>query len=200
MRKVVACALSLLLLPAAVFATAQTPDRLFYKGKERALFANPLEDFYEGKTRPNFFIEPGAISSGCWRGYVAHWKIEEDQLFLTGIDSWICRGFTDAGCKKVDLKELFGAKFDGGRVSADWFSGLLRIPDGEELQYVHMGYGSVYERDIVLKVEKGRVTAEEIIDNTKRALPSPLELQRLELEKMKSEDEKKKKPTKKDNR
>jgi len=48
-----------------------------------------------------------------------------------------------------------------------------------------MGYGSVYEREITLRVESGKVVAESTIDNTQRVLPSQLELQRQELEKMK---------------
>lgn len=50
-----------------------------------------------------------------------------------------------------------------------------------------MGDGSVYERDIVLTVEAGKVTKTVTIDNTKLQLPSELELERRELEKMKRE-------------
>ena len=59
------------------------------------------------------------------------------------------------------------------------------MPDGKMLQYVHMGYGSVYEREIMLAVESGKVVAESTVDNTQRTLPSELELQRSELEKIK---------------
>ena len=72
-----------------------------------------------------------------------------------------------------------------GRILADWFSGTLRMPEGKLLQYVHIGYGSVYEREITLEVRSGKIIAESGVDNTGRALPSELELQRQELEKMK---------------
>ena len=142
--------------------------------------------------RPNFSTSPGVRVTSNWRGYVANWEVEGDTLYLVGLDSWICKDLRPENCKRADLKELFGEKLRDGKVKADWFTGELRMPDGEQLQYVHMGYGSVYEREIVLKVEKGKVTGEEVIDNTKRALPSEMELQRRELEKMK--------PKKKDNR
>ena len=32
-----------------------------------------------------------------------------------------------------------------------------RVPLGERLLYVHMGYGSVFEREVIIRVEKGRV-------------------------------------------
>jgi hypothetical protein len=69
-------------------------------------------------------------------------------------------------------------------VRADWFSGELRIPGGKMIQYVHMGYGSVYEREIILKVVDGRIASESVNENTQKETPSELELQRLELEKM----------------
>src|SRR3546814_11157648 len=42
-------------------------------------------------------------------------------------------------------------------VVADWYSGALLVPDGERTTYVHMGYGSSYERYQVLLIAAGRV-------------------------------------------
>lgn len=107
------------------------------------------------------------------------------RLLLVGIDSWICGSRVSKDCKKASLKRLFGRKYQTGKVKADWFSGELRIPDGKMIKYVHMGYGSAYEREIILKVEAGKVIGESIIDNIQKEIPSELELQRQELEKMK---------------
>jgi hypothetical protein len=136
-------------------------------------------------------------SSGNWRGYVAYWEIEADKLYLRGIDSWICtfQEYVKNKCKKADLKEMFGERCINGKVEASWYSGELRIPDGKQLQYVHMGYGSVYERDIVFTVESGKVMKREIVDNTKKKLPSNEELQRKELEKLKKSPTGKRKAT-----
>ena len=30
-------------------------------------------------------------------------------------------------------------------LKAEWFTGTLRIPQGKPIQYVHMGYQTVYE-------------------------------------------------------
>jgi hypothetical protein len=181
MKFILACAI--LLLPAASYAlvTGQEPDIIFYEGQKRRLFSNPLEDHYsDGRKRPNFMVGPNTLTTGNWRGYVATWEVKNNTLYLKHIESWI-------GRRKVTLESLFGSKIRSGRVEATWFSGELRIPDGKELQYVHMGYGSVYERDIILSVEAGKVTKTATIDNTKLQLPSELELQRRELEKMKRE-------------
>jgi len=36
---------------------------------------------------------------------------------------------------------------------------------GKELEYVHMGYGSIYERDLFLKFEKGKLIGKRVVDN-----------------------------------
>jgi len=172
----------------AAFATAQAPDNLIHKGTERMLFTNPLEDYYkaDAEKRPLFMIRPFAMSSGNWRGYVATWEIADDKLFLTKVDSWLCEGVTQASCHQVKLSELFGDKVENnGKVLAAWFTGQLRVPDGKELQYVHMGYGSTYERDLIFEVKTGNVSGPTIIDNTKRALPSESEAALKELQKLK---------------
>jgi hypothetical protein len=173
-------------LPLTAAATGQQPDILIYKGKTYDLFANPLESFYKNeKDKPLFRVRPNVMSTGNWRGYVATWKIENGFLYLVKLDAWICRDWAANTCTKVNLRRLFGKRYRNGRILASWFSGDLRMPDGKMLQYVHMGYGSVYEKEITLQVKSGKVVAESTVDNTQRALPSQLELQRQELEKMK---------------
>ena len=176
----------LCLFPAFALATGQQPDVIIYNGKTYALFANPLEEFYKDqKSRPLFRVKPHVVSTGNWRGYVATWAIENGFLYLVKVDAWICSDWDARSCRKVKLRGLFGSRYRDGQVKANWFSGDLRLPEGKLLQYVHMGYGSVYERELTLSVESGRVMKESVLDNTRITLPSELELQRRELEKMK---------------
>ena len=42
-------------------------------------------------------------------------------------------------------------------VFASWFTGLLRIPQGKLLNYVHGGFGSLQERDLIVSIESGVV-------------------------------------------
>lgn len=106
----------------SAFATAQSPDRIVYKGKERMLFSNPLEGYYSsGRKRPDFMIAPLTTSTGNWRGYVAMWQIENGKLYLTKIDSWLCRSSSERSCRKVSLAEIFKEKVKNGKVLADWF-------------------------------------------------------------------------------
>lgn len=179
----------------SAFATGQEADRIIYEGKEGPLFSNPLEDYYaNGRKRPNFMVKPFVRSSGNWRGYVAAWRIDDGKLYLINIDAWLCAGNTERSCKPVALRQIFPGRVKDGRVLADWFSGELRIPDGKRLQYVHMGYGSTYERDIVFSIEKGIASGPVVLDHTKEELPSEFDSARRELEKLKAAEDSQTKP------
>ena len=50
---------------------------------------------------------------------------------------------------------------------ADWFSGELVIPKGKMLYYEHMGYASVYEMELNIKIDDGIITEIQKYDNSK---------------------------------
>jgi hypothetical protein len=187
MRRLFLSILLITIFTSVGLATAQHPDELIFKGKTYDLYSNPLRSYYGEDWKPAFWVAPYIQSSGNWRGYVATWEIIDNKLYLTKIDSWFCNKHirTKNGCRRVLLRDLFGAKVIDGKVAATWFSEELRVPDGKQLEYVHMGYGSIYERDIIFDVKDGKVTKQKIIDNTIRSLPSKQEIYQLELEKLK---------------
>lgn len=154
--------------------TAQCPDRLLYQGRHYALFANPLESFFKKHPpRPSF----AAKSTANWRGYVAAWEIAGDRLFLTDFAGGVCTKAPEpggkpsswcnvghrGGCsiKGIGLGDLFQSS--ERKVFADWFSGVLRLPHGDMVEYVHQGYGSRFERYLLVKVENGRVVGTKIV-------------------------------------
>ena len=155
-------------------STFQVPDILLYENKVYKLYSNPLEFLYAGKGgRPYFREKPyNYLSSGNWRGYVAFWEIKEDVLYLRGIEAWTAdsRFAKTTDCRKVDLKELFAEKCEDGKVKAVWFTGELRIPEGKIIKYVNLGYDSIYEKDIILTVEEGKVIDRKVTDNTQEEI------------------------------
>lgn len=152
----------------SLFATAQIPDILIYKGDTLSLFANPLEQLYgNDSTRPNYFGEKEAcVTTACWRAYRAEWEIIDNQLYLIGIYS--CCYYNDS--IKADLKVLFGEKCQNGKVKANWFTGTIIAPKGKQIYYVHMGYESLYEQELEFKVKNGLVSNARIYDNSKSKL------------------------------
>ena len=131
--------------------TAQESDILHYRNRKYYLFCEPLEDYWtEDNPKPDF--EPP--DTACWRGYVASWTIIDGKLYLVSID-------TDNDNLKLD-KIFYN---NTGMVFADWFTGELRIPQGKMIEYVHMGYESVYERELSIIVERGNIVRERNLDN-----------------------------------
>lgn len=138
-------------LGANEFLTAQIPDRITYEGKEYALNSNPLEPFFDKypEKRPQF------SSTALWRGYIAHFEIIEDQLFVTDIFNY--GGYTDSkGNYKTKLVSIFKTIFPNtDKYKIDWYTGILIVPDGKLVEYVHMGYSSTYSKYILLEIENG---------------------------------------------
>lgn len=131
--------------------TAQSAERIFYQGENQAMFTNPLFDYFAlGRIEPPFV----APNTALWRGYVGTWEITGDRLYLIGLKGYL-EGYTEA-----TLAAIFPDFPD--RVFAHWYSGPLRIPQGEMLNYFHGGYGSTYERDVLLDVERGVIVNTQI--------------------------------------
>lgn len=86
------------------------------------------------------------FSTVCWRGYQGTWEIRDGRFFLKAL----------RGRFRLHSQEP---------ILAHWFSGVLRIPQGEVLQYVHMGFGSVHEQELHVKIEQGVVAATRVVDN-----------------------------------
>ena len=56
---------------------------------------------------------------------------------------------------EITLQDIFPGFSE--RVFAHLYTGELRIPDGEQMKYEHIGFGSQYERDILIQVRQGVV-------------------------------------------
>jgi hypothetical protein len=160
--------------------TAQRPDRLIYEGDALRLFANPLEAYWPTiGWRPLFVFE----STANWRCYVATWEIRSDTLVLIELAGVVLadskgqmltsdRPFIEnihrpedheaSEVRQLGLSDLFPNRPAG--VVATWFSGELHVPQGDRLHAVHMGYQSIFERNLVFVVEEGRVLRQEVIN------------------------------------
>lgn len=136
--------------------TTQACDSIHYKDEVHPLYSEPMTGTL---LRMDYLRETGPISTARSRGYVCHWKIDDDGLFLVHFEN---RGIA----LSVPVTDL--------PIHATWFSGELRIQDGQEVpDDSHFEYGATYEREIVLRVESGCVVGSEIIDY------QPSEMERL---------------------
>ncbi len=136
--------------------TAQISESILYEDKQRSLLSCPLGDYFHLSSKESPF---NGNCTALWRGYLGDWEITHDRLYLTGLKA----GFDEEN--KTTLEDVFPGFKD--RVFAHWYTGQLRIPDGEQIEYMHMGFGSQYERDILITVRQGVIEKVSIIENTK---------------------------------
>ena len=140
-----------------LFATAQEGDILLLDGKKYFIYTNPLAPFLQ--KNPGKLPRPEVTSSSNWRGYIATWAVKNDRLVLVDVE--MKHAVTKPGEQgfSTEPRSVMSEMFPGQKdVLADWFSGHVVIPDGELVHYVHMGYASIYEKYILLRVENGVVT------------------------------------------
>lgn len=147
--------------------TAQIADAITIDGVQQMLFTEPLSAWFASAPKPSFVPD----STANWRGYVASWEIRDGRLFLTSLKGEICDdpAFTGWACQKrrpASLADLFAKAKPP--IFAEWYSGTLRVPLGAQIKYQHMGYESVFEFDLLLTIEKGRVVTTTTIDNRGR--------------------------------
>jgi hypothetical protein len=50
-------------------------------------------------------------------------------------------------------------------VLAKWYSGILIMPRGKLVQYVHMGYESRFERYLIMDIQEGVVVKQETLSD-----------------------------------
>lgn len=133
--------------------TAQFHENLILDGEKTSMaFCPPLPEnhpriielSYEEAIKEE--VNSLVFSTACWRQYIGTWKIQDEKFYLVTLSGKY---------KLIGDEPIF----------ADWFTGVLRIPKGKLLHYVHMGFGSVYEQEVHLKIEAGMVTASRTTDN-----------------------------------
>ena len=134
--------------------TAQSPEMLILDGQTHAVCAEPLARYLRSAGVDRIFR---ATNSACWRGYIGTWEVIDDRLYLAAIE-----GNLESG-EMANLETIFPNTT--GPVFAHWYSGVLRIPQGEMFNYVHGGYESFFEKNLLLEFEAGLLISRHIKAN-----------------------------------
>ena len=135
--------------------TAQIHEHLKLDGKRcRMACEIDLPESVPGLTynsRENWCPAP----SSCWRGYLGFWEVANGRFFLRKIMGNVKGRFRPP---------LF----------VEWFSGVIRVPCGKQLVYIHDEFESIYESDIFLETENGivikRWTEEHLVEDPREAM------------------------------
>lgn len=143
-----------LLFPMPSLATAQTPDYLIYQRDTIPISSNPLESYLNSNPIAREILKSkltGCISTGCWRSYVAYWTLRNDSLFL--VDLRHCC-YDDVSVKYV-IPSLFNEQTKTTYQFAFWFTRTLVSKQGDLILYVHSGYRSIFEKEIIYPFSAG---------------------------------------------
>jgi hypothetical protein len=133
--------------------TAQIHEGLIFDGEAASMaFCPPLPTNHPrvisidpevaAREKDNYLL----FSTGCRREYRGTWEIKDGQFWLVGLEGRF---------------RLEGAQ----PLFAEWFTGVILVPRGELLVYVHGGFASVYEEEIHVRIERGRVVSKRTVDN-----------------------------------
>jgi hypothetical protein len=158
--------ISLSLISIQLFGTAQAPDILCFNGDTLMLFTNPLESLFDdvNKRPASYFGDKiGCLATYCARGYIGHWRLENDSLFLVSIKS-CCYNKDNI---EANLNALFPERTKNKKVYADWFSGSLISPYGKLLYQFNDGYFSIYESELEFSILNGQLIDIKSLDNSK---------------------------------
>lgn len=143
--------------------TAQTPETLLHGEETLNMCTEPLEEYFAmSRSRPRFL----ATRPDLRRGYVGAWALLSKRLYLVGIEGL----YPDQ--TPITLDSLFPGFAE--RVFAHWFTGVARCPRGKRLHFVHVGYLSTYEKDLILRFERGVLIKESLLENSASLLGTPI--------------------------
>ena len=131
--------------------TAQYTDILIYQGVTHSICNEPLSKILKDR-----FIKFHTPHTALWRGYIANWKLIEDKLYLVGLKAYLDEKSI------VDLNYLFPYHKE---VFADWFTGEIKNNLGKLIEYKHMGYDSIFEKNLYLEFINGILVKEYVINN-----------------------------------
>ena len=135
--------------------TAQMGGVLLYNGEKHHMTSLPFSDYL--KTRKDVILFQ--YHTANYRGYFGKWEVRDNKLYLIDLDANV------AGTKGVELDYFFPGQTE---VFADWFCGEIELQLGEILEYVHLGFDSVFEKEIHLCFENGILISESVVDNREK--------------------------------
>lgn len=151
--------------------TAQVTDGLTFEGRRYQLAGEPLADWL--CRRKNRQLRFRAKSTACWRGYSARWEVTCGRLYLTSFSASLVDGtpatidslFANYSRQYLDSVKADDPSNAGPGRFAFWCTGTFSCPFGELLDYVHAGYESSYEGELLLSFKEGFLVGQHIVNN-----------------------------------
>lgn len=151
MKKLLALAAACVLAsPLSARTMAQQPDEIVLDGQPSILQSDPFSKIlWSAKALPEEISLLDCPAN--WRGYRAFWTVSQGKLLLDRVLATAC----DKDPQELDLRQFFQQA--ERPVPASWFTGVLTIARGRQLDFVQQGYKIRYEKYTLLVVRSGEV-------------------------------------------
>lgn len=142
--------------------TAQTPERLIIDGKMHLLQTDPL--YRLRASRRMELRNPKVYCTSNYRGYIGTWALEQGRLLLLHVN-WLGYPSGEVPLPPDVLSKLLRAiPCKALPAEAYWFSGRLKVPLGRCIVYRHHAWANWYERLRVVRIVKGKVVRDRVVD------------------------------------
>ncbi len=154
-----------------ILATAQATDIIIINNKEYPLLNNPLDRYF--KENPEYHPIYGPhlkmfkkyrnkpiplpFSTGNYRGYIATFKIENNNLILADLE------VQNINSEKRNYISVYQQLFKNKKVVLN-YSGILVIPDGELVEFSNFGYSSLYGHYKLITINNDTMVKEKELD------------------------------------
>lgn len=140
----------------AAFGTAQLPESINDCGHEKNMASRLLELDSVSFSRLKERISDKMVSTDLWRGYIGHWEIKNDSLFLDSIlvsdNASDTRRFMPAA-----IDDIYASHRTPSGYFADWVSDTIRVVSGNIVRDRHMGWSSDWETEEMIAIEGGLI-------------------------------------------
>lgn len=126
-------------------ATMQKSDFIIWNNDTLLLNKSPLEELPQ--VCEQIREKEKFVSSGCWNGFVAEWRLVDSILYLKNI-------YSHSTGKSINkrLEKILNKKFDNGVIKAEWFTGEIFGGFGE---YLHCLYFLVHTKERKFTFQNG---------------------------------------------
>ena len=154
---------SFLFLALVAHATGQTGDVIFIDGTRWELLGKPIDlDAVLYHDLKAVLPEDRPIETSNWDGYTGYWSIQQDVLYLDSVrceyyDAEI-QGMKGESVPSDVLLRVFKNYVNGDRIVASWLTREIRVATGKMIYYQHTYFERNYEEEMMLSIDKGKVT------------------------------------------
>lgn len=159
--------------PVMVSATGQASDIIYIDGQQWWLMgrAVTLLDSVQYEVLVSRLPENRVQSTANWDGYIGYWSLDGDILILDSVvyevyNDYECKEYHEESLSQEVMHEVFGTYYHKGRIEATFVTWeKIRVTQGQRLYYEHSAWDRYYEKEMILKVEQGRVESRTLYHN-----------------------------------